>query len=158
MVTTNKQLIRFFQTAQAYLNSSKDNTKLTYALRKVMKRVEPAIEEYNEELQDVRAENAATDPNTGTFLEGSNGSFKYTQDGLKKLNAKTKELLKKTINLPGASHYVEVLPPDLHQEFVDAFVGFVIDPDRVDEDGFLIPADECKCDAETCEKECEMKK
>ena len=72
---TNKELVNFANTARAYL-ALKQNDKLSYAIRKVLKRVDLDLEAYNEAISDARIDFAATDSD-GLLVEGKNSSFKY---------------------------------------------------------------------------------
>lgn len=150
---TNKELVNFANTARAYL-ALKQNDKLSYAIRKVLKRVDLDLEAYNEAISDARIDFAATDSD-GLLVEGKNSSFKYERESLKKLNAKVAEIMKKEVDVSQKAYYATELPKDLDQAYVDAFVGFVIDPALVDEDGILLPIEDEECNGE-CEG-CESK-
>lgn len=79
------------------LSSSKEhaeaNTKGVKKLQKIGEKVKPNLEKYNELLEDLRLDNAHTDDSGSLFLD-EKGGYKYSKDGLKKLNAGVKDLLK----------------------------------------------------------------
>ena len=63
-------------------------------IEKMAKKVQSNLDEYNEKLEDIRLDNANVDSN-GSLLMDENGTYKYSKDGIKKLNSDIKELLKK---------------------------------------------------------------
>ncbi|TXH13672.1 MAG: hypothetical protein E6R03_10940 [Hyphomicrobiaceae bacterium] len=148
MVTTYNKILEFRAGAQFYEKAEKEkaekekrgrerDSKLAYAIRKVFKKTSSIIEKHEEALQDLRVEHAATDDD-GIFLENERGTYRFTKEGTKAFNEAERKLRKAEVNIAGLAHYASEIPKDLDPDFVDIFVGFVIDPEWVNEDGELI--------------------
>lgn len=148
MVTTYKKVLEFRAGAQFYEKAEKEkaekekrgrerDSKLAYAIRKVFKKTSSIIEKHEESVQDLRVEHAATDDD-GIFLENERGGYRFTKEGTKAFNEAERKLRKAEINIAGLAHYASEIPKDLDPDFVEIFVGFVIDPEWVNEEGELI--------------------
>lgn len=148
MTTTYNEVLEFRAGAQHYEKKEKEkaekekrgrerDSKLAYALRKVFKKTSGIIEKHEEALQDLRVEHAATDDG-GVFLENERGAYRFTKEGTKAFNEAERKLRKAEINIAGLAYYATEIPKDLEPDFVDLFVGFVINPEWVNEDGELI--------------------
>lgn len=70
------------------------SSKAGKKLEKMAKKVQSHLDEYNEKLEDIRLDNANVDAN-GSLLTDEKGGYKYSKEGIKKMNADIKELLKK---------------------------------------------------------------
>jgi vacuolar-type H+-ATPase subunit I/STV1 len=79
------------------LSSSKEhadsNTKGVKKLQKIGTKLKAQLDIYNEKIEDLRLDNAHTDE-SGALILDEKGGYKFSKDGLKKLNAAVKELLK----------------------------------------------------------------
>lgn len=150
MTTAYKKHIEFANVANVYLGagdvpaaireaeaSRRTQSKLGYALRKVSKKQVSVLEDYNEKLTDLRVEHAKTGED-GTLQVTESGNYKYTPDADKKLRQDIKALRNKEIAVQGLAYFASEVPEDLAPDFVDAFVGFAIDPSWINEDGDLI--------------------
>lgn len=75
-------------------NPTFPNTKLGYAFKRLIeKNINPIFTDFNDELQDVRIDNAMVDPSTSELLYKDDGrSFRYTPEGLKNVMKKIKEV------------------------------------------------------------------
>ena len=84
------ELIRSINTIE-----SEKGSKREAKLKKIVDKIKPIFEEYNEEREILRLDNAYTnDKDVIDFNE--KGEYKFTKDGLKKMNAELKELLNKS--------------------------------------------------------------
>lgn len=98
MAKVSKTYRELIQLANAIniLSSSKEhveaNTKGVKKLQKIGTKIKSNLEEYNEKLEDLRLDNAHTD-DSGALILDEKGGYKFSKDGLKKLNKAVQELL-----------------------------------------------------------------
>ena len=71
-----------------------EDTKVSQKLGKIAKKLEKYINEYNEQVEEIRIDNASTD-DKGVILKEEKGSYKFGKDGLKKVMKQIKELNEK---------------------------------------------------------------
>lgn len=76
---------------------NKEETKVQKKLVKFAEKLKTYQEEYRDKIQELRLDNAATDKDD-VLLTNEKGEFKFTKDGIKKLNAQIKELGEKEFN------------------------------------------------------------
>jgi transcriptional regulator of heat shock response len=67
------------------------DTKVSQKLGKVAKKLEKYVNEYNEQIEEIRIDNASTD-DKGVILKEEKGGYKFSKDGLKKVMKQLKEL------------------------------------------------------------------
>jgi hypothetical protein len=67
------------------------DTKISQKLGKVAKKLEKYVNEYNEQVEEIRIDNASTD-DKGVILKEEKGGYKFSKDGLKKVMKQVKEL------------------------------------------------------------------
>ena len=95
---TYEELLMLVTTINA-LSSNKDhvdqNSKGMKKLQKIGEKINTNLEAYNEKLEDIRLDNAHTDDKGCLIMDEKNG-YKYSKDGIKKLNKDIKELLQST--------------------------------------------------------------
>lgn len=60
-------------------------TKVQKKLVKIHEKIKPHLDSYNAELDELRLDNAATDEK-GAVLMDEKGNYKFTKEGIKKLN------------------------------------------------------------------------
>jgi predicted nuclease with TOPRIM domain len=81
------------------LSSSKEhvaeNTKGVKKLQKIGTKIKAELEAYNDKLEDLRLDNAHTD-DSGALILDEKGGYKFSKDGLKKLNKAIRSLLDET--------------------------------------------------------------
>jgi hypothetical protein len=98
MAKVSKTYRELVQLANAIniLSSSKEhveaNTKGVKKLQKIGAKIKSNLEEYNEKLEDLRLDNAHTD-DSGALVLDDKGGYKFSKDGLKKLNKAIQQLL-----------------------------------------------------------------
>lgn len=71
------------------------NTKGIKKLQKIGTKLKEHLDAYNEKLEDIRLDNAHTEEN-GCLVLDDKGGYKFSKDGLKKLNKDIKVLLDST--------------------------------------------------------------
>lgn len=79
--------------------TDKPNTKLSAALKNVIKQVGKILPEYQDEADNISIKNALTDAKTGELLMGERGGYKFTPDNLIKTKNEIKELDKTEVEL-----------------------------------------------------------
>lgn len=104
MAQVKKNYQDLLQLVQAIniLSSSKEhaesNTKGIKKLQKIGTKLKAQLDIYNEKLEDLRLDNAHTDEN-GALILDDKGGYKFSKDGLKKLNSAVKDLLKEEFEI-----------------------------------------------------------
>lgn len=100
MAKVNRNYDELIRLANAIniLSSSKEhveaNTKGVKKLQKIGAKIKTHLESYNEMLEDIRLDNAHTDE-SGALILDEKGGYKFTKEGLKKMNKDIKNLLNK---------------------------------------------------------------
>jgi hypothetical protein len=102
---TNKDLIMTANLLAA--NMGDQTTKTQKKLRKIYDKIKPLIDSYQEQLEDLRLDNASVD-DKGNLVVNEKGEYKFTKDAIKKLNAAIKDLSEKEIEFKP----IDVLNPD----------------------------------------------
>ena len=69
----------------------KPEEKVIKKLVKFIEKLKPYQQEYSTKIQDLRLDNAATDKD-GVLILNSEGEYKFTKEGIKKLTEQIKEL------------------------------------------------------------------
>jgi hypothetical protein len=122
VTTTYRDLLEFYQTANSFLaQKENDDTKLRYALARMVKRAKRIIEKVDQQKEDALVENCAEDE-TGNIRRDSRGSYVYSKTGLAKLNAQVRALVDQNVEIE--PYYVQVNGLDELTSL--AFEGFVI--------------------------------
>jgi hypothetical protein len=117
--------VNFTSTAVQYLANNKFQNKLTYALSRMIKQLKPIIEEFNEELEDVRIELASTDKNGNLIINKDTNNYVFTPDNTKKVKEKIKELREKTVKVK--PYITTSIPTDLELVWYQHFIPFVLE-------------------------------
>jgi hypothetical protein len=68
-----------------------EDTKVSQKLSKIAKKFEKYVNEYNEQIEEIRIDNASTDEK-GVILKEENGGYKFNKEGLKNVMKGIKEL------------------------------------------------------------------
>lgn len=92
---TYQELIQLANAINILSNSKEhvaENTKGVKKLQKIGSKIKANLEIYNEKLEDLRLDNAHTD-STGALVLDEKGGYKFSKDGLKKLNKDLKNLM-----------------------------------------------------------------
>jgi transcriptional regulator of heat shock response len=70
------------------------DTKVSQKLGKIAKKLTKYVDEYNEQIEEIRIDNASTD-DKGVILKEEKGGYKFSKEGLKKVMKQIKELNEK---------------------------------------------------------------
>lgn len=98
MAKTTKKYSDLLMLVQAinFLSGNKDevseNNKGIKKLQKIGAKMKEHLDGYNEKLEDIRLDNAHTDEK-GCLILDEKGGYKFSKEGLKKMNKDVKELL-----------------------------------------------------------------
>lgn len=87
-------------------NAGKQETKVQKKLFKFGEKIKPYLEKYQERVEEIRLENAATDDKQVLTLN-EKGEYKFTKDGYKKCNNELKFLFESEFDYT----VIEVLNP-----------------------------------------------
>ena len=71
-----------------------EDTKISQKLVKIGKKLQKYIDDFNEQIEEYKIDNASTDDN-GVILKDEKGNYKFSKDGLKRLMKQTKDLSEK---------------------------------------------------------------
>lgn len=88
-------------------NMGDQTTKTQKKLRKIYDKIKPFIDSYQEQLEELRLDNASVD-DKGNLILDEKGGYKFSKDAIKKLNADIKNLSEKEIEFKP----IEVLNPE----------------------------------------------
>ncbi len=127
MEKTFEQILDFNAFANDYLSKNKGESKLSYAVKKVQKKLAKTIEEYVDKIKDLEIDKASVDKEGNLLIKDN--KYQYTKDNLKELNKAKKELYESSIvevyNVD--SHIVEYIDEyELTLEQKEIFEGFVL--------------------------------
>lgn len=121
MKLTFERISEYSKEAREY-NKNNDN-KLSYANKKVLKQLDKIQEEVDELIEEARINHCSVD-DKGNVLRNDKGGYEFTKDGIRNL---TKDLKKiKLMEFEIKPYIAQVIPDDLTEEQIDAFVGIVI--------------------------------
>ena len=133
MKTTYEKLSLFNEFASKYISENKDD-KLTYAIKKVGKRVEKIFQKegelIGEKVEDARIDNCSVDEK-GNILRDDKGQLIYTKEAMKKLNTDLRKIYRDAETEREAREYeiepyIATVIPELTEEQREAFSGIVI--------------------------------
>ena len=126
-----REIKLFTAVANFYFTTIEGKTKFTYAIEKVSKKLAHILDEYNEEVDDVKIDHANEDPNTKSILYNDKGGYQYTKQQLKDLKKALKKVEdkwnSKEFDIEGYYVTEDSLPEDLDDTTKQALVGFVIE-------------------------------
>jgi len=106
------------------LYSDFNDNKLSYAIKKVLKRIDKVQVQINEAMEDLRIDNCNVDEK-GNVLRDEKGSYQYTKEGLKALGKGMRELKDAEYELE--IYIATETPEGLTEEQKEAFKGIVIE-------------------------------
>jgi transcriptional regulator of heat shock response len=93
----NKQLLELVSNLNNEIRNQQvkgEDTKISQKLDKIAKKLEKYVNEYNEQVEEIRIDNASTDEK-GVILKDEKGGYKFGKDGLKNVMKQIKELNEK---------------------------------------------------------------
>lgn len=123
---TVKKVITFASLAAQAIDKIKKEEKQFYALKKLLKKVQPIIDKHYEDVNDLRIDHASTDEK-GNLILDSKDQFTFTKEKLKELNAAIRKLEGKEVDVE--PHYTE-WPASLPESLKEYFIGFTVKEDQ----------------------------
>jgi hypothetical protein len=96
----NKQLLELVNNLNNEIGKQQvkgEDTKVSQKLVKIAKKLEKYLNDYNEQIEEIRIDNASTD-DKGVILKDEKGGYKFSKEGLKSLLNQIKELGEKEFN------------------------------------------------------------
>ncbi len=107
-------------------------TKLTYAINRVLKRLQKAQDAVNEALGDIEIENCVTEKRgeDDVIVRDVQGNLQFTKAGIRARNAARRKYLSDA-NVEIDPYFATKLPDDLTVNEIEALAGFVIRPEEV---------------------------
>ena len=96
----NKQLLELVNNLNNEIGKQQvkgEDTKVSQKLVKLAKKLEKYLNDYNEQVEEIRIDNASTD-DKGVILKDEKGGYKFSKEGLKSLLNQIKELGEKEFN------------------------------------------------------------
>jgi hypothetical protein len=129
MKTTYREIINFANAASRWLaiqeKEKQPQTKLSYAVARMLKRCQKPLDDYNGEIEDLRLDHALEDEKTKAVLRDEAQQYKFSKQGLKTVIEKQRELLEKEIEIE--PYIATALPASLNDDVKVAFEGFVME-------------------------------
>lgn len=110
----------------------KQETKIQKKLFKFAEKIKPIQDEYFKKVEELRLDNAAAD-DKGVLLTNEKGEFRFSKEGLKKLNEDIKALGEKDFDFKK----IEVVNPQGLEDFhflEDWTTGITFNPKEVEEE------------------------
>lgn len=114
------EMSAFVQTANTWVSSQKKESKLRYALKKVMKRCTTIMETTQAQLEDIDVDHAQEKDG---ILVYNGDSLSFSKEELKKRNKERRTLLQTKVII---EPHIVTVPADLTPTLRDAFAGFVL--------------------------------
>jgi hypothetical protein len=126
MKTTVKNAVQFNNIATNWVQGQNGiDTKLKYAVNRMIKRTDAIREKYMEDLEETRIDNCSVDDKGNILREENNAQlYKYTKEGLKTLNKRHREILATEVEIE--PYFATQLPEELDAVVREIFTGFVI--------------------------------
>lgn len=92
------QLVKAINILSGNQEHASSNMKGIKKLQKIGEKIKGQLAVYNEKLEDIRLDNAHTEAN-GCLIIDEKGGYKFSKEGLKKMNKDVKALLEETFEL-----------------------------------------------------------
>lgn len=90
---TNAELLDLVRALN--MTSAEKSSKAEAKIKKIVDKVKPLFDEYNEKREDIRLDHAHTD-SSGVLDLNEKGEYKFTKDGIKGMSKDMKKLLDDT--------------------------------------------------------------
>lgn len=131
MKTSITRIQEFINAQKVYLQKSKNETKLHYAIKKVLPRLQKCFDQYHEQKEDIELEHVNTDQHGSILYKVENGVkvFDFTPAAYKKVREKKKALLTGD-NFEFEPYFAPEVPEDFPSELTEFFQGFVLQPSQ----------------------------
>src|SRR5687767_8270722 len=128
MKTSWNKCIAFSNMAQAYLKRTEGHeSKLTYAINRVLSRIQQQQATVNEALSDIEIDYCLTEKRGEheVITRDARGNLEYTREGIKERNKATRAYLNAD-NIEIEPYIATSVPTDLNEFELAAYRGFVI--------------------------------
>lgn len=137
MKTSYKRIDRFKTVANAYLKEHPQLTRFTHALKRVMSRTRPLDEMMADKMVDTEIEHVVTETRKDgekdikVITKDEKGNYEFSPEGFKLCTTAKRKLWIQNDLCEIEPHFSSSIPEDLEDEQLDAFEGFVIQPEKV---------------------------
>lgn len=131
MKVTYQQIANFRNAARQFIGQKPAQTKLHFAINKMMKRTENHHQDFFDKENDIKIEHAQTDKD-GVLLINADKAYSYSKENAKKLQADMRKLGRTEVEVDVFP--VKELPKDLEAAWYEYLTPFVIEEkDEFDE-------------------------
>jgi len=93
VLKTNAELLELVRALN--VTPTEKGSKAEAKLKKIVEKIKPLFEQYNEKREDIRLDHAHTESN-GVLDLNEKGEYKFTKDGIKAMSKDMKNLLDET--------------------------------------------------------------
>ena len=93
VLKTNAELLELVRALNK--TPTEKGSKAEAKIKKIVDKIKPLFDEYNEKREDIRLDHAHTDSN-GVLNLKENGEYNFTKDGIKAMSKDMKKLLDET--------------------------------------------------------------
>ena len=93
VLKTNAELLELVRALN--MTPTEKGSKAEAKIKKIVDKIKPLFDEYNEKREDIRLDHAHTDSN-GVLNLKENGEYNFTKDGIKAMSKDMKKLLDET--------------------------------------------------------------
>jgi len=129
---TKRQLELFYLNSAQWLEQNPIDSKFSYAIKKMKRRVFNLYEDYMEEVEGKRLDYAQKDEK-GIVIKNDKGEFQFSAEDNKKLIKELKELSREKVQI--APFFVDKQEiPELHYSLKEVFTNFVIKEEEESEE------------------------
>jgi hypothetical protein len=126
---TYADMFQFIAYANHWLNSNKNNTKIHYALRKVIKAANKLVADYQEKLEEININHCSVD-DKGIILKDDKNEYRFTKDCLLKRNKERRFLFDSTVTV---TPFYVADKSLLSDDDIENFRGFIVEADYASE-------------------------
>lgn len=131
---TYKEIISFVNLAHKYIDENKEaekQTKLLFILQRLVKECGKVIDQYNDEIADIRIDFYTTDKDKN-LIKDDKGNFCITAENQKKFNKAVRDKMDSITEAPSCiDKEMETIVKKLPFYYSEAFYGFVIPEEAI---------------------------
>ena len=122
MRKTYLELFELNQFAGSWLKKNEGESKMSYAIKKIGKRLKTIFEYYNEKINEIGINNCSVDDKQN-IIKDEKGELVFTKENLIKKNKESKALLSTEVEI---EPYICTEIPELTEEEKEVFEGILI--------------------------------
>ncbi len=124
---TYEQVNAFRMAALSWMahDESRKDTKLGYAISRVMTRAEKLMQQMANIREDLHIDHCVVDDKS-VIVHDERGNYKFTKPELKKLNVKLQQLFESSVEIE--PYFATEIPAGLSFVEIEHFTGFVLRP------------------------------